>query len=52
MSFKDQFLETNDSFEESGSLIWVYKCKICDNKVPSYNRSMHIYIHKLKGKIK
>ena len=52
MSFRNNFEATNKSFEESGSLIWIYRCKICDREVPKYARSVHNYIHSGKSENK
>ena len=46
MSFKDNFEYTDKSFEESGSLIHLYKCKLCKELVPKYSMSMHDYCHR------
>jgi hypothetical protein len=50
-SWDDYFEDTEESWEESGSLIYVYKCKICNKDVGHYGRSMHIWYHKYKGEI-
>lgn len=53
MSFKDNFEDTGESWEESGSLIWIYKCKRCGEEVNGYARSTHNWYHDYKeGKIK
>lgn len=53
MSFKDEFEDTGERWEESGSNIWVYKCKKCGEEVNSYARSTHSWFHRYKeGKIK
>jgi len=46
MSFKDNFDNTGESWEESGSLIHVYKCKKCGDKVNGYARSSHDWLHR------
>lgn len=46
MSFKDRFDITDESFEESGSLIHIYKCKTCGDLIPKYSMSMHDYCHR------
>ena len=48
-TFADAFAYTGDSFEESGSLIYTYNCKICKREVVSYSRGNHLWFHKYKA---
>ena len=44
-TFQDYFDNTGQCWEESGSLIHVYRCKICNEEVNGYSRSMHVWFH-------
>ena len=45
LTIKDLYEDTADSWEESGSLIRIYKCKICGDDVNGYARSGHLWYH-------
>lgn len=47
----DFFESTDETWEESGSLIYVYKCKICNEGVNGYARSTHLYLHEVRNEI-
>ncbi len=45
---EDCFNLTDSSWEESGSLIHIYRCKICGEEVNGYARSTHFWFHRYK----
>lgn len=48
MSIRDNYEKLDESWEESGSLIWLWKCKRCGQKVNDYALSMHDWYHGYK----
>lgn len=49
MTVADAFEKTDLSFEESGSLIHIYQCRICDEQCAKYSRHTHLWYHKYQA---
>lgn len=43
---EESFKSTGETWEESGSLIYVYKCNFCHEEVNGHARHIHLWFHK------